>query len=79
MKISLFANRNAPKYTIAPGDTKGRPPVLKGLLVLFFTLLGLLILRLATVSFREGWLPLITLLVALGLVTAAAIEVIRAR
>ncbi len=55
------------------------PRVLKILVFLLISLLGLLAVRLAHSVFREGWMPTVTLLIALGLVSAALVEVIRLR
>lgn len=54
------------------------PRVLRGLLFLFISVFGLLALRLFSSTLAEGWLPTAALPVALGLITVALIEVVRA-
>ena len=53
--------------------------MLRGLLCLFMSGCGLLALRLFSSTFAEEWLPTAAVLVALGLITVALIEVVRAR
>jgi len=61
-------------------EQKGSPPLpLRGLLVLLFSLLSLLLFRAVSHSFPDGWIATLTLLAALGLVIAALVEVIRSR
>jgi hypothetical protein len=60
--------------------TKGPTPKwLKCLLSLSLGLFGLLGIRLLPFTFAEGWIPGVTLLITLGLVLCALVEVVRAR
>jgi hypothetical protein len=61
------------------GKKSPMPKPLKGLLFLFISVLGLLGTRLLPSVVSEGWIPTVTLVVALGLVTTALIEVVRTR
>ena len=53
------------------------PWLLKALLFSLVSLLGILGMRLVPSTFAEGWTPVITLFIALGLIAAALFEVVR--
>jgi hypothetical protein len=65
------------KAAIGPPKKEHTPKPVKGLLLLFISVFALLGIHLVPSTVAEGWLPTVSLLVALGLVTAALLEVIR--
>jgi len=69
------------KHRVSDGVMESKkepaPRLLKVLVLLFISLLGLLAIRLFHSTFPEGWMPTVALLAALGLIAAALIEVIR--
>jgi hypothetical protein len=74
-------------YRARNGFTKSKkgptPALLKIFLFLFISLLALLALRLFPSTFQEGfragWIPAVSLLLALGLIARALIEIVRTR
>ena len=58
-------------------QTRKIPKLLKAVLFVGFSGLGLLGIRILPATASEGWLPVIALLAALGLIVAALIEVKR--
>jgi len=60
-------------------QTRKMPKLLKAVLFVGFSGLGLLGIRILPATASEGWVPLIVLLAALGLIVAALFEVIRSK
>jgi len=59
--------------------SRNTPVFVRGLLFLLVSSLGLLGLRLLPEVALDGWRPIVALLAGLGLITAALVEVMRAR
>ena len=59
------------------GKNKVTPVPVKCLLFLFISALALVGVRLLPATVSEGWIPALTLVGALGLVTVALIEIVR--
>lgn len=57
--------------------TKTTPRFVKALLFLLISLLGLLGLQVLPTTVPQGWVPVVALLAALGLVATALFEVMR--
>lgn len=65
---------------LTEAERKGSTPwLLRGLVVLFISVLGLLVIQTLPMTHPNGWMPTAVLATALGLLIAALIEVFRAR
>ena len=78
VEAQINVNGRAPDGGIQ--SRKGRTSrLVKALLFLFISMFGLLGIRLFPSIFAEGWIPTVTMAVALSLLNAALIEVVRTR
>ena len=78
VEAQISVNRRAPDGGIP--SRKGRTSrLVKALLFLLISMFGLLGIRLFPSIFAEGWIPTVTVAVALSLLIAALIELVRTR